>query len=143
MKGELDTKGIEQQDFVCVATFLPLKRWTDLIPFIMLSRKVLKQIKNSKGIANYAVKADLPKKNFWTLSIWNDHESLKQFVPKEPHATAIKKLTEWAGEGSAFVEWTVPSKEIDWSEAMTKLENPLFIIRKNGIIYRLIQTFEI
>ena len=130
MKGEFNAKRIEQKEFVCVATFLPLKCWTDLIPFMMLSRKVLKQIKNSKGIANYAVKADLPKKNFWTLSIWNDTESLKQFVPQEPHATAIKKFTEWAGEGSAFVEWTKPSKEINWSEAMIKLENPTFYYKK-------------
>ena len=130
MKGELDAKRTEQQEFVCVATFLPLKRWRDLISFMMLSRKVLKQIKNSKGIADYAVKADLSKKNFWTLSIWNDIESLKLFVPKEPHATAIKKFTEWAGEGSAFVEWTKPSKEINWPEAMIKLENPTFYYKK-------------
>ncbi len=130
MKGELNAKRTEQQEFVCVATFLPLKGWRDLFSFMMLSRKVLKQIKNSKGIANYAVKGDLPKKNFWTLSIWNDIESLKQFVPKEPHATAIKKFTEWAGEGSAFVEWTSPSKEINWPEAMIKLENPTFYYKK-------------
>jgi hypothetical protein len=24
----------------------------------------------------------------------------------EPHATAVKKFTEWAGEGSAFGEWS-------------------------------------
>jgi hypothetical protein len=130
MKGEFDAKHTEQQQFICVATFLPLKSWRDLIPFMVLSRKVLKQIKCSKGIANYAVKADLPKKNFWTLSIWNDTKSLKQFVPKEPHATAIKKFTEWVGEGSAFVEWTSSTKEIDWSEAMIKLENPTFYYKK-------------
>jgi hypothetical protein len=130
MKGDLDAKHTEQQAFVCVATFLPLKRWSDLISFMILSRKVLKQIKSSEGIANYAVKADLPKKNFWTLSIWNDIESLKLFIPTEPHATAIKKFTEWAGESSAFVEWTSPSKEINWPEAMIKLENPTFYYKK-------------
>lgn len=130
MKGEIDAKRTEQQKFVCVATFLPLKNWRDLIPFMMLTRKVLKQIKNSKGIANYAVKADLPMKNFWTLSVWNDIESIRLFVPKEPHATAIKKFKEWAGEGSAFVEWTSPNKEINWLEAMTKLENPTFYYHK-------------
>ena len=130
MKGELDAKRTEQQEFVCVATLLPLKSWRNLISFMILSRKVLNQIKKQKGIANYAVKADLPKKNFWTLSIWNDIESLKLFVPKEPHATAIKKFAEWAGKGSAFVEWTSPSNEINWPEAMIKLENPTFYYKK-------------
>ena len=49
MKGELDAKRTEHQEFVCVATFLPLKRWRDLISFMMLSRKVLKQIKKQQG----------------------------------------------------------------------------------------------
>ncbi|TVP41559.1 hypothetical protein [Candidatus Nitrosocosmicus arcticus] len=40
---------------------------------MILSRKVLKQIENSKGIANYGVRANLPKKLFWTLSIWIDN----------------------------------------------------------------------
>lgn len=90
----------------------------------------MKQLKNSKGIANYAVKGNLSKKNFWTLSIWNDYEALKLFVPTEPHATAIKKFTEWAGEGSAIARWTSTSKEINWPEAFTKLENPTFYYNK-------------
>ncbi len=92
MEGELNAKRTEQQEFVCVATFLPLKRWRDLVSFMMLSRKVLKQIKKSKGIANYDVKADLPKKNFWTLSIWNNIESLKLFVPKRTSCYRYQKV---------------------------------------------------
>jgi hypothetical protein len=37
------------------------------------------------------------------VSIWKDQDSLRHFVMAEPHATAIKKFTEWAEEGSAFV----------------------------------------
>jgi hypothetical protein len=44
----------------------------------------------------------------------------------EPHTTAIKKFTEWAGEGSTFVEWTSSSDTIDWTVAMERLENPTF-----------------
>ncbi|MDQ3083289.1 MAG: hypothetical protein M3Q77_00560 [Thermoproteota archaeon] len=91
---------------------------------------MLKQIENNKGIANYGVKANLSKKFFWTLSIWNDHELLKLFVLTEPHATAVKKFTKWAGVGSAFVEWTSQSKEINWSEALIKLQNPTFYYKK-------------
>ncbi len=72
--------------------------------FMMLSSKVLKHIKNSKGIVNHAVKANFAKKFFWTLSIWNDKKSIRLFVPAEPHATAIKRFTQWAGDDSAFVE---------------------------------------
>ena len=99
MKGGTDTRRTEQQEFICVATFLPLNSWKDFIPFMILSRKVLKQIENGKGIVNYGVKANLPKEFFWTLSIWNDHESLKLFVLTEPQLLLSKSSQnglEWA-----------------------------------------------
>jgi hypothetical protein len=130
MKNGTDVKSTKQQEFICIATFLPLKSWKYIIPFMMLSSKVLKQIRNSKGIVNHAVKTNFAKKFFWTLSIWNDKESIRLFVPTEPHATAIKRFTQWAGDGSAFVEWTSKSKEINWPEALTKLQNPTFYYKK-------------
>jgi hypothetical protein len=49
---------------------------------------------------------------------------------EEPHATAVRKFIEWAGEGSAFVEWTSPNNTIDWSEALKKLEKPTYYYKK-------------
>lgn len=130
-KGNLmqENKGLDskkQEEFLWVATFLPLKSWKYMIPFQLMTSKVLKQVKETEGVMNYAVKADFPKKHFWTLSIWKDQDSLRHFVMAEPHATAIKKFTEWAGEGSAFVEWTSSSNSIDWAEALERLKNPTF-----------------
>ena len=56
-------------EFVHVATFLPLKSWKYMVPFQLLTSRVLKQTKASSGNINYAVKADFPKKHFWTLSV--------------------------------------------------------------------------
>jgi quinol monooxygenase YgiN len=113
-----------------VATFLPLKSWKYMFSFQRLSSKVLKQIKENEGAINYAVKGNLLKKHFWTFSIWRDNNSLRRFIMEEPHATAVRKFTEWAGEGSAFVEWTSPNNTIDWSEALKKLENPTYYYKK-------------
>jgi hypothetical protein len=124
-----ENKGLDsekQEQFLWVATFLPLKSWKYMVPFQLMTSKVLKQVKETNGAMNYAVKADFPRKHFWTLSIWKDQDSLRRFVAAEPHATAIKKFTEWAGEGSAFVEWTSPSNSIDWAEALERLKNPTF-----------------
>ena len=120
----------KQTDYTCVATFLPLKSWKYMLSFQRLSSKVLKQIKENEGAANYAVRADLLKKHFWTLSIWKDQDSLRRFIMTEPHATAVKKFTEWAGEGSAFVEWSSPENTIDWPEAFKKLQNPTYYYKK-------------
>jgi hypothetical protein len=90
----------------------------------------LKQIKESEGAINYAVKGNLLKKHFWTLSVWRDNNSLRHFIMEEPHATAVREFTEWAGEGSAVVEWTSAEDTIDWSEALKMFENPTYYYKK-------------
>ena len=107
-----------------------------MFSFQRLSSKVLKQIKESEGAINYAVKGNLLKKHFWTFSIWKDHNSLKRFIMEDPHATAIRKFTEWAGEGSAFVEWTSPNNTIDWPKALKNLKSLLITTRNKRIISR-------
>lgn len=116
----------KQEEYLWVATFLPLKSWKYMVPFQLMTSEVLKQVKETKGVMNYAVKADFSKKHFWTLSIWKDQDSLRDFVIAEPHATAIKKFTGWAGEDSAFVEWYSSSNSIDWAEALERLKKPTF-----------------
>ena len=128
----LDTDSTSEKEtgYIHVATFLPPKSWKYIFSFYRLSSRVLKQIKESEGAINYAVKGNLLKKYFWTLSIWRDNNSLRRFIMEEPHATAVRKFTEWAGEGSAFVEWTSPNNTIDWPEALKKLEKPTYYYKK-------------
>jgi hypothetical protein len=121
----------KQDHFLCVATFLPLKSWKYMIPFQLLTLRVLRQIKQTKGVINYAVKADFPRKHFWTASVWMDQHSLRSFMIAEPHATAVRKFSEWSGEGSAFVEWTDGSDSINWTFALKKLQNPTYYYKKD------------
>ena len=83
-----------------------------MIPFQLMTSKVLKQAKERLGIVNYAVKADFPKKHFWTLSIWNDRYSMRQFVMTVPHVTAMKKFEVWAGHGSALQIGLAPAIQL-------------------------------
>ena len=130
MQNNLDSDSQTQEKYTHVVTFLPLKSWRYMISFQLMTSKVLKQAKQSHGIVNYTVRADFPKKHFWTLSIWNDPHSMREFVMTEPHITAMKKFEEWAGDGSAFADWTSPSSSIDWEEAMRRLQNPTFYYNK-------------
>jgi hypothetical protein len=130
MQNHLESNSQTPHQYTHVVTFLPLKRWLYMIPFQLMTSKVLKQAKQSLGIVDYAVKADFPKKHFWTLSIWNDRNSMRQFVMTEPHVTAMKKFEVWAGDGSSFADWTSSSNSIDWEEAMRRLQNPTFHYRK-------------
>jgi hypothetical protein len=133
------TNSEKQQNFLCVATFLPLKSWKYMIPFQLLTLRILRQIKQTKGVINYAVKADLPRKHFWTASVKKDQHSLRSFMIAEPHATAVRKFSEWSGDGSAFVEWTDRSDSINWTFALKKSRTQLIIIRKTK--HQFIQDF--
>src|SRR5918996_3427545 len=113
-----------EMDFTCVATFLPLKSWKYMISFQLMTWKVSKQVKRSEGLVNYAVKANFPKKHFWTFSIWKDKISLRRFASQEPHVIAVKKFEIWADEGSAFVERNRKSNKINWREVLQRLQNP-------------------
>jgi len=49
----------------------------------------------------------------------------------EPHTTAVRKFSEWSGDGSAFVEWTDRSDSINWTFALKKLQNPTYYHKKD------------
>jgi hypothetical protein len=98
----MQTDGIDsgkEDQFLCIATFLPLK-------------------------------VDFARKDFWTASIWENQDSLRSFMITEPHATAVKKFSEWSGDGSAFVEGTDRSDSINWTDALKKLQNPTYYYKK-------------
>jgi hypothetical protein len=129
MQNDLDSDSQTLEKYIHVATFLPLKGWRYMIPFQLMTSKVLKQAKQSHGIVDYAVKADFPKKHFWTLSIWKERFNETVCDGRTP-CHSYEKFEEWAGEGSAFVEWTSSNSSIEWEAAITRLQNPTFYYNK-------------
>ncbi len=108
-------------EFVCISTFLPIRRWRDVIPFLRMSSRVQKQLSQTPGLIRHEVRAKFLRKEFWTFSIWKDNESVDAFVRAEPHRTAMTRFEEWAEEGAAFVRWTSSDESINWNEAMQRL----------------------
>lgn len=125
-------QGIEGDKFLCIATFLPLRRWRDVVPFIRLSMKIESQIKQTPGLVRYGLKTNLPRKHFWTLSVWNDRMAVRDFVEAEPHQTAVRLFEQWAGPGAAFVEWESSQPAFTWADALERLKNPTFYYRPSG-----------
>jgi hypothetical protein len=112
-------------ELVSIATFLPVRRWVDVVPFLRLSSKVSGQLMKS-DVVRFGVKTDLLRKRFWTISVWSDRVAMRRFVATEPHATAVKKFAKWAGADAAFAEWTDAEGSIDWDLAKEKMKNPSF-----------------
>lgn len=123
---KVEVRPSSRKEFVSVATFLPVKSWRNVIPFFRVSSKVQAQLQASEGVVRFGVRTDFPHKRFWTLSVWDSVESMHAFVKAEPHATAVAKFKEWAGEGAAFAQWEGSDGLIDWTEAARRLQNPTF-----------------
>ena len=126
--GRAESKG----EYLCIATFLPVRRWRNVIPFLRMNSQVEKQLKQTPGLIRYSIRANFLRKRFWTFSVWADKASSNAFVRGEPHATAVRRFPEWAAEGAAFVEWTRGDGSINWKEALDRLKNPSFYYRGTG-----------
>jgi hypothetical protein len=70
------------------------------------------------------------RKRFWTVSLWTTQSARDAFIRAEPHATAIRRFPDWAAEGTAFVEWTSDTVQIDWNEVQERLKHPTFRLTK-------------
>ncbi len=52
---------------MCIATFLPVRRWRYVIPFLWMTFRVANQVKKMQGLVRYALKVYLPRRHFWTI----------------------------------------------------------------------------
>ncbi|MFN0073919.1 MAG: hypothetical protein ACKVVP_20760 [Chloroflexota bacterium] len=110
---------------LAVATSLRLRRWRDLIPFLLLSIRVERQARKSPGLMYHGMRGDLLQRQFCTLTIWESRQSANAFVNAEPHMEAVRRFNDLAYEG-LFAEWEAPSNPVSWAEAHRRLEHPTY-----------------
>ena len=110
--------------YFSAATYLPVRSWRFVLPFLLLSGRIERQAKQTPGLVAYGLRAEPRRGRFWTMSCWTSRETAGAFVKEEPHATAVRRFANWAGDGAAFVEWESRQTEIDWDEAFRRLEHP-------------------
>ena len=78
--------------YAVAITKLPLQSHLR-IPSIMLATvRIMRQLKRSEGLVGYALKADLLRKTFWTMSAWHDRDALTAFVRSDVHRKAMTTL---------------------------------------------------
>jgi hypothetical protein len=113
-----------------VATFLPIKRFRDILPFIRLAQRAKHQAETAPGHIASAIKASLFKRHFWTVSVWADRRAMADYVHAPPHSGAVGLMAKWAAEGACFAEWMSGSQTVNWADALERLKAPTFYYRK-------------
>jgi hypothetical protein len=106
---------------VVAATYLPLARWRYLFAFNRMASRVAAQLESTPGVVWFSIQAEFGHRTFWTLSVWTDRESMRRFVPVEPHASAMRRFSVWGAPEAKFVDWESPSVWVTWPDAYRQL----------------------
>jgi hypothetical protein len=111
----------EGKEYVAMLSVLPLESYWTMPRFMQFTLATLRQLKNSRGLIGYSLCAELLRKRFYTLSVWEDRQALMDFVEEIPHSEIMQKLKPHMGK-SRFVEWKVRAAEIpiQWKGALKR-----------------------
>jgi len=60
--------------------------------FLRETQRVRRQLAKTPGLVGYALKANVLRRRFWTVSAWVDEASLRAFVAAEPHRSVMGRL---------------------------------------------------
>lgn len=107
--------------FVSV-TRLRLRSRRYLLPFLYSTWQIVRQAKRADGFVEGQLARGgdpslfrrlVPGKDatFWTLTVWEDEESMLAFRNSDPHGLIMPKLLDWCDEAS-FVHWEQESAEL-------------------------------
>jgi len=108
--------------YLALISYLPLKHFRAIPKFFRFTSEIRRQLRAAQGLIGYSVEARPLARKFWTLSAWQDEQSLQDFVGALPHSRVMKDLAPHMSK-SQFAQWTVESKEIplDWAAAKARI----------------------
>jgi hypothetical protein len=110
-----------EREYLALLSYLPLKRWRGLLRLGNYFRLILRQLRGTRGVVGYSMRVRFLRRQFWTLSVWEDEEALTAFVRAPPHVEAMERLRPFMGL-TRFVRWRVRGAELPlyWDDAMQR-----------------------
>ena len=131
---------VDNNQFICCATFIPLRKWQYVFPFTWFTKNIERRLKTIPGFIKSEIRSDInilglifPKlspldshyfqKRFWTFTVWQNREaSMKFFANSGHHHEAVKHFKEWTYPTARIVIWPSGNSEIDWQTGLEKLK---------------------
>lgn len=109
------------REYIALLSYLPLRRYRAIPRFLQFSLRIQKQLRDTPGVIGYSFRAKLISRNFWTLSVWENEQSLMDFVTRIPHGEAMKAMIPHMGP-TKFTQWKVNASALPlrWEEAIKR-----------------------
>ncbi len=115
---------VPESDRECHAmlSYLPVNKWRAVPKFFRYTSQIRRQLAHSEGLIGYSLEANVLSRDFWTLSVWQDRESLTRFVQRNPHGHVMTDLLPDMGQ-TEFFHWEVDGSSVppDWEEAKRRM----------------------
>jgi heme-degrading monooxygenase HmoA len=103
-----------------------------LLPFLRANEASVRELKKSTGLIKGM---ELIDKNltFWTITMWEDEESMRNFRGCTSHKYAMQQLSRWCNEASyhhwmqddiEFPNWDAVSEKLYSQGRLTKVKHP-------------------
>jgi hypothetical protein len=110
-----------EREYLALLTELPLKRFRDLGSFLRHAWRIQAQLRRTRGVLGYSLRAHILRRQFWTLSVWEGEAALRAFVVANPHAHVMTALQGKMGQ-TRFVRWRLQGAAYppQWPDALAK-----------------------
>lgn len=116
------TAPIPDQEYTALLSFLPLKHYRTIPLFLWLTFQTQRQLHQANGLIGYSLQAEPLQRKFWTLSVWQNQQSLMTFVHQLPHGKIMQVLAPHMDK-TQFVQWKARGADIplSWESAKARI----------------------
>jgi nitrite reductase/ring-hydroxylating ferredoxin subunit len=116
------TQAEDDKEYAALLSRLPLKTFGAMPKFFRFVFGIRRQLAESEGLIGYSLDAHPLAKEFWTLSVWEDKDSLWRFVQKMPHSQAMQNLLPHMKQ-TEFFHFEVKGSSVppDWQETRRRM----------------------
>src|SRR5712672_3075340 len=84
--------------YLALISYLPLKHFRAIPNFFLFTSEIRRQLRTAPGLIGYSLDARPFARTFWTLSVWRDQQSLRDFANQAPHNRRWKRgKFRWTG----------------------------------------------
>ena len=107
------------REYLTLISYLPLTTHLIIPKFLYLTGQIQKQLSESDGAIGYALIAYLLKKEFWTMSVWENEQSLSNFVKTGAHLRTMREMSRYLRPERRFVKVLVEGSDVPlpWERA--------------------------
>jgi len=112
-------KPAPEREYITLISYLPLKTHFIIPKFMYLTGQIQTQLAGSEGAFGYSLIAYLLKKEFWTMSVWENEQSLSNFVKTGAHLRAMRELSRYLSPERRFVRVRIKGSDVPmpWDRA--------------------------